>query len=328
MQKITLGTGEFTVEIWSRGACVNDIRMPDRDGLIGSVVLGYATEADRLASGGYLGEICGPFANRIAAGGFEIDGTTYTPDLNDNGTATLHGGPNGWSGHDWQVVHADPHHAHLHLDWADRPGSFPGHQQVDVEYDLRGWSLTHTIRVTTDQATVVSGTSHAYFNLSGEAETIDSHELWVRADRFLPIDAASIPLADAPWPVAGTTFDFRTPRRVGAALAAPDPQSVLVGGIDHALLLDGTAGPCARLAHPASGRQLEITTDCPALQVYTGQYLDNPVAHPAGAGRPRCGIALETEAYPDAPRRPDFPSALVRPGETYTRTTTWEFRTI
>ena len=325
MEKFTLGQGQFTVEIWSRGAAVNDVRMPDKYGTIASVVLGYAREEDRINGSCYFGEICGPFANRIAVGGYTIDNQVFTPDLNDNGTATLHGGAHGFNKKDWVVDHADPTSVTLHLDWEGQ--GFPGPIHAEVEYRLDGWNLTHTVRATAAQPTVLSVVSHPYFNLSGTSNPIDDHELTVAAAAFLPIDHASIPLPDAPWPVAGTPFDFNEPRMIAEALASGDPQILSVSGIDHAFVLDGD-GPrfAARLRHPGSGRQLEIHTDYPAFQVYTGQNLVDPtVAHPEGAGIPRAGIALETEEYPDAPRRPDFPSVLIRPGQTYTRTTTWQF---
>ncbi len=329
MEKITLTDGPYRAEIWSRGACVNDLRAPDRQGRVGPVLLGYASEADRLAGEGYLGEICGPFANRIAAGGYVIDGQTHTPDLNDEGRATLHGGSLGWSTQLWQVVDADQGQVHLRLDWSDPTGGFPGPIQADVIYRLAEGGLTHQVRATTMAPTVLNVVSHPYFNLSAEGGTIDDHELTVPASAFLPIDQASIPLPEAPQPVDSTPFDFRRPRLVGQAVASSDPQVSSRGGVDHALIVDGSGRRlAARLRHEASGRQLDILTDYPALQVYTGQFLDRvPVSHPAGAGSARSGIALETEEYPDAPRRPDFPSCLVRPGEVYTRTTTWQFST-
>jgi len=325
MKKFTLGQDGFTVEIWSRGACVNDVLMPDRDGNLASVVLGYSREEDRIAGRAYLGEMCGPFANRIAAGGYVIGDTTYTPDLNDNGTATLHGGTHGWSTQDWAVDDADSTSVHLHLDWED-PG-FPGPIHGEVTYRLDGWNLTHTVRATASQPTIVSVVSHPYFNLSGAAHPIDDHKLMVAAGSYLPVDAAQIPLLDSPRPVDGTPFDFRRPRLLGDALATPDPQILASSGIDHALILDGDHMRfAALLTHPITGRSLEIHTDYPALQVYTGQGLnDSHVAHPTGAGIPRGGIALETEEYPNAPRRPDFPSVLIYPGQAYTRTTTWQF---
>jgi len=328
MESILLGDSEFAVEIWSRGACVNDVRMPDRTGRIASILLGYAGEADRLRGNSYLGEICGPVANRIAAGGFAIDGQTFTPDLNDNGTATLHGGEHGWSAQDWSVTHADDHQATLHLDWSDPAGGFPGPVHADVEYRLHDWSLTHTVRATVEAPAVLNVVSHPYFNLSGSGAPITDHELTVPAAAYLPVDEACIPLSDAPWPVDGTPFDFRAPTPLAEALASTDPQMLLHGGLDHALILDGSGTRrAALLRHPDSGRELVILTDCPALQVYSGQYLtDQAIAHPAGAGGHMSGIALETEDFPDAPRRADFPSILIRPGQTYARTTTWQFR--
>jgi len=325
MQKLTLGQDRFTVEIWSRGACVNDVRMPDRDGNIASVVLGYAREEDRLAGHAYLGEICGPVANRIAAGGYVIGDTTYTPDLNDNGTATLHGGAHGWSTKQWVVDHADPTSVRLHLDW-EGPG-FPSPIHVEVDYELDGWNLTHTVRASAAQPTLLNIVSHPYFNLSGTGNLITDHELLVPASAYLPVDQALIPTPDAPKSVKATPFDFRQPHLIADALASADPQILASGGIDHALILDQDIPRlAARLRHPGSGRCLEIYTDYPALQVYTGQTLNDPtVAHPDGAGVPGSGIALETEEYPNAPRRPDFPSILVTPPRTYTRTTTWQF---
>ena len=325
MEKFTLGQDQFTVEIWSRGASVNDVRMPDRYGNIASVVVGYTREEDRINGRCYLGEMCGPFANRIGAGGYTIDGQLFTPDLNDNGTATLHGGAHGWSTQEWIADKVNDTSVTFHLDWEGQ--GFPGPIHAEVEYRLDGWNLTHTVRAASAQPTVLSVVSHPYFNLSGTSDPIDDHELTVAASAYLPIDQASIPLKDAPWPVAGTPFDFREPHLISEALASDDAQILTASGIDHALILDGE-GPrfAARLRHPGSGRHLEIRTDYPALQVYTGQNLVDPnVAHPEGAGTPRGGIALETEEYPDAPRRPDFPSVLVRPGQTYTRTTTWQF---
>ncbi|MDR0783562.1 MAG: galactose mutarotase [Propionibacteriaceae bacterium] len=333
MEKILLGDGEFTAEIWSLGAAVNDLRMPDRSGQIGSVVLGYPDEAARRAGSAYLGEICGPFGNRIAAGGFVIDGQTYTPDLNESTTATLHGGPHGWSYADWEVVEAGGNRARLHLDWEDpKSGGFPGPIHADVVYELEGWTLTHTITATTETPTVLNIISHPYFNLSLTGEAIDDHYLQVCANGYLAVDEALIPLAGAPQGVEGTPFDFRVARRLGDALATPYPQIQAHKGLDHAFVLDEALAemglPAAVLMHPPSGRSLAIMTDYPALQVYTGQYLAEPGIHPVGAGGARSGIALETQGFPNAPCRPDFPNSVVDPGEVYVRTTTWAFQVI
>jgi aldose 1-epimerase len=327
MEKLTLGGPDFLVEIWSRGACVNDLRMPDRSGQVASVVLGYASQAHRQAGTAYLGEIVGPFANRIGAGGYLIDGQRHTPDLNDHQVATLHGGARGFSHQDWSVVHHDASLARLALDWDDPSRGFPGPIHAEVEYRLDGWSLHQRLTATTGAPTVISVVSHPYFNLSGTGAGIGDHELQVAAQAYLPVGADLIPLPGAPAPVAGTAVDFRAPALIGPALASPQRQIAALGGIDHALVLDGAGlRPVARLRHPASGRQVEFITDYPALQVYTGQMLDDQqVSHPAGAGTAYSGIAIETEEYPDAPRRADYPSVVLRPGQTWARQTTWRF---
>ena len=327
MERVTLGSGDFTVEVWSRGACVNDIRMPDREGILSSIVLGYSTDEDRCAGTGYFGEIVGPFANRIAQGGYTIDGRSFTPDLNNNGTATLHGGSHGFSYQDWTITDRSEHSVTLELDWSDPGEGFPGPIHVEVTYELHRWSLTHRVRATSEVPTVLSVVSHPYFNLSGVPQTIDGHELQIDAGTYLPVDSALIPIPEAPVSVEGTAFDFQTARLIGEALSLPDKQIVANQGIDHAFVLDVQGfRKVALLRHTESGRELEISTDYPAIQVYTGQMMADPaICHPEGAGGARSGVALETEEYPDAPRRPDFPSVVVRPGEEYTRTTTWEF---
>jgi len=326
MDRIALGSDDFQVEIWSLGACVNDLRMPDRFGQMASVVLGYDTEEDRRRGVAYVGEICGPFANRIAAGGYVIDGDVHTPELNDNGTATLHGGSQGWNRQDWVVTHVDQQMVRLHLDWCDATDGFPGPIHADIEYRLQGWSLTHTVTATADVPTVLSIVSHPYFDLSSRQGSVADHQLQVAANWYLPVDEASIPLPDAPHPVQATPFDFRQPQSMADALSSQHPQMLIHHGLDHALILDQVGQPVARLHHPGSGRWLTISTDYPALQVYSGQFLaDQALSHPIGAGQARSGIALETEEYPDAPRRKDFPSVAIREGQTYSRTTTWEF---
>ncbi|MCL1906425.1 MAG: galactose mutarotase [Propionibacteriaceae bacterium] len=336
MEKIVLGDEDFIVEIWSRGAAINDIRIPDRHGVMGSVVLGYGTEEARLAGKGYLGEIVGPFANRIAAGGFEIDGKHYTPELNNNGTSTLHGGPHGFSYQDWEVVEADNNHVRLQLDWSDPTGGFPGPIHVEVVYFIQPHHemklLGHIVTANSPQPSVLSIVSHPYFNLSSTGAPVNDHLLMVRATAYLPVDEALIPLPTAPTSVEGTAFDFSQPRHLGDALGGGDSQVELHQGIDHGFVIDRSdtfgdhGGIIAALSHRESGRKMVIASDYPVLQVYTGQGLnDDGVIHPPGAGGPFSGVALETEEYPNAPRRPDFPSTICRPGEVFTRSTCWSF---
>lgn len=317
MDTFALADGDFSVEIVSRGAAVNDIRMPDRDGVVGPVLLGYADEAVRLAAQACAGEICGPYANRIGAGGFVIDGVTHNPEPNESDTAVLHGGPNAWNRQNWDLTSENDNMVALHLDWNGALSGWPGQYHADVRYRLDHWSLTHTVRAWADVPVVLNVVSHPYFNLSGTGAPIDDHVLQVWAGHYLPVDGAALPVGGPPRYVGNSPFDFRLPRRIGDALSDPDPQLAARSGIDHAFVLEGRGmKPAARVRHPESGRQLLITTDYPALQVYTGQFLE-------GGMRP--GLALETEEFPDAPRRPDFPPVVIRPGQTYTRTTTWTF---
>jgi aldose 1-epimerase len=329
-EKITLSNDQIEAEIWSLGAAVNDLKAPDRDGVLASVILGYADEAARRAGSGYLGEIVGPVANRIAEGGYEVDGTTYTPVLNEP-HATLHGGPHGFSEQVWEVTDVSPTEVTLRLEWSDPDGGFPGPIRAEVTYVLEGSSLLHIVQAACPQAAPLNVVSHPYFNLSGSLSPVGDHTLQVFAERYLPIDDDSIPLPEAPSPVADTAFDLRQPQPLAQVMAADDPQIRLVGGVDHAFVLDaaqpavdGGLPVAAVLAHEGSGRRLTIETDEPALQVYTGHMLaDSAIAHPTGG--PGTGVALEAEGYPDAPRRADFPSVLVRPGQTYQRRTRWVF---
>ncbi|MCL1923528.1 MAG: galactose mutarotase [Propionibacteriaceae bacterium] len=336
MEKITLGDKSFSVEIWSRGAAINDIRMPDRHGSVGSVVLGYDTEQARLAGAGYLGEIVGPYANRIGEGGFVIDGKQYTPELNNNGTSTLHGGPHGMSYQDWEVVEATKYRVRLQLDWSDPTGGFPGPVHVEVVYfaqSLMGtMMLTHKVRATSAVPSVLSIVSHPYFNLSGTGSPIHDHILSVTASTYIPVDEALIPLPGEPVSVEGTPFDFRQARPLGDALGSKDPQVELCQGIDHGFVIDsspklgGHGSIVGTLVHKESGRVILMMSDYPALQVYTGQGLnDDGVTHPPGAGGAFTGIALETQEYPNAPQRTDYPSKVLRPGEVFSRTTSWSF---
>jgi len=248
----------------------------------------------------------------------------------------LHGGPNGFNRRYWHVADQTATTVRLELDWEDPAGGFPGPIHAEILYGVEGATLTYAVTATCPQTMVCDIVSHPYFNLAGRLTPIAGHTLQIPASAYLPIDENLIPLPEAPAPVAGTPFDLREARPVGEVVGADDPQVHLVGGMDHAFVLDdGATGDGLRLAatltDPDSGRRLDIESDHPALQVYTGQYLaDTRIAHPASAGGSPagCAIALETEDYPDAPRRPDFPSILVRPGETWCRTTRWVFSTM
>ena len=312
MQKVRIGTGAVTAEVWTLGAALNAVWAPDRDGTPAQVVLGHANEAERLASTAYLGEIVGPYGNRIRDARFTVDDISYQLERNFLGKHSLHSGSAGFHRQEWTVTEADADQVRLTLTWSDTTGEHPGPVHAAVTYRTEGNVLWYDIEVSTDSPTVVNVISHPYLNLAGGG-TITDQVLTIAADTYIPVDDELIPTADAPAPVEGR-FDLRHGRTVGEIIAA--------GGVDHCFVLDGTGlRQVASLVDPASGRRLDIATDEPGLQVFDGRGLGE-IGYPAYGG-----LAMETQNFPDAPNRPDFPSTLLRPGEVRTSRTVWRFST-
>jgi aldose 1-epimerase len=310
MEKLRIGTGAVTAEIWTLGAALNAVWAPDRYGTPAQVVLGHADEAERRAAKAYLGEIVGPYGNRIRDARFGIHGVTYQLERNFLRKHSLHSGSAGFHRQEWTVAEAGADHVRLTLTWSDTTGDHPGPIHAAVTYRAEGDTLSYDIEVTSDATTVVNVISHPYLNLAGQG-TVADHVLTIAADTYIPVDAELIPTGDAPAPVEGR-FDLRHGQRVGDIVAA--------GGVDHCFVLDGTGlRPVASLVDPASGRRLDIATDEPGLQAYDGRGLDE-IGYPAYGG-----LALETQNFPDAPNRPDFPSTLLRPGQLRTSRTVWTF---
>ena len=313
MQKVRIGTGAVTAEIWTLGAALNAVWAPDREGKLAQVVLGHSDGAERLASTAYLGEIVGPFGNRIRDARFSIDGVSYQLERNFLGTHSLHSGSAGFHRQEWTVAESDADHVRLTLTWSDTTGEHPGPIHAAVTYRAEGNALSYDIEVSTDAPTVVNVISHPYLNLAGHG-TVNDQVLTIAADTYLPVDDELIPTLDAPAPVEGR-FDLRHGQTVGDIVAA--------GGVDHCFVLEGTGlRQVASLVDPASGRRLDIETDEPGLQVFDGRGLDE-IGYPAYGG-----LAMETQDFPDAPNRPDFPSTLLRPGEVRTSRTVWRFSTV
>ena len=301
------------------GATLAELWLPDREGQLDDVLLG--------GSGGrrFYGATVGRYANRIAGAVFVLDGQRYQLDAND-GPHCLHGGADGFDLRHWDVVAQDAASVTLRLVSPDGDQGFPGRVEASVSYALTGDStgarLDIEMRAVTDRATPISLTNHAYFNLGGVSEPaclrgIEDHDLAVAASRYLPVNDQAIPLADAPAPV-DAVFDLRGAARLGDRLRLDHPQLRAVRGYDHCYALDGEgfrAG--ATLSHP-SGRRVDLWTDQPGLQVYTGNWLDGP-GRGKGDALYRMGdaVCLEPGAWPDAPNRPDFPVAILRPGDTY-----------
>jgi aldose 1-epimerase len=327
---IVIGHDGCLVSVWTLGAAVDSIAVPDRAGRLAPVVLGYDCADDRLFGAGYLGEIVGPVANRIAGGRFTLDGVAHDLPRNDRGQ-TLHSGPDGLHRRTWEVAERGRDHVVLFYDWPAGEAGFPGPIHIEVRYEVAGSTVSHEVVATAEAPTVVNVVAHPYFNLSGRLQPVTDHELQVFAARYLPVDDDSIPLPSAPEAVVGS-LDLRQPRLLGEVVDSTHPQIAARAGLDHAYVLDpappGAAlRPAAVLSHPPSGRTLKIATDQVSLQVYTGQGLaetDN-VAIPPGTAVAYCGVALETQDLPDAPNRPDFPSVELRPGQVYRRRTEWVF---
>ena len=312
-----------SVMLTERGAGIVSIVVPDRNGVMGDVVLGYRDEESYLADGPCAGKIPGRFANRIDGGRFTLDGKEYQLVKNNPGYQ-LHGGPDGFSNRLWKASRISDTEVILTLDSPDGDQGYPGNMHVEATYT---WSddnsLTLSIKATTDAPTIINLTNHTYWNLDGEdSGSILDHVLKLNASRWLATSEALIPTGELA-PVEGTPMDFRTAKPIGRDIKADFPALKYGKGYDNCWVLDGTPGLklAAELSSAVSGRRLEIWTDQPAAQVYTGNWLDgSPLSKSGRPYRDYDGVAIECQGFPDAPHHPDFPSCVLRPGETYSRT--------
>ncbi|MEY9964040.1 aldose 1-epimerase [Streptacidiphilus sp. MAP12-16] len=320
----------LTASVLTYGAILQSLTVPGTDGRAVNVALGYDTLGGYLTRVPYFGATIGRFGNRIAGGRFTLDGRVHEVPLSDAPRPnSLHGGEEGFDTRLWEAEPVDGG-VELTLVSADGDQGFPGTLRVSVRYTLTAGQLRIDYRATTDAPTVVNLTNHSYLNLAGEgADTVLDHELALAADAFLPVDPQLIPLGAA-GSVAGTPFDFTTPRALGERIHEAHEQLRLAGGYDHCWVLDGgrTAEPrpVAWLAHAPSGRVLTVSTTEPGIQVYSGNGLDGSLTGPSGRRYGRyAGVALETQHFPDSPNRPDFPSTELRPGAEYRSTTIYGF---
>lgn len=316
------------VEVLALGATIHRMVVGCGDGERRNVVLGHPDAAERLASGDYVGGTIGRYANRIAAGRFVLDGEEVRVGTHDRGHS-LHGGPDGFDRRVWDVVSHSPDEVVLSLVSPDGDQGFPGTVTATVRYRVDADVVSVGMEAVTDAPTVVNLTNHAYLQLDGEgAGRVDDHLLTVEADAYTPVDGTGIPLGDHA-PVDGTPLDLRTPTRIGDAVRAEHPQVAAARGIDHNYVVRGTGlRPAAVLVSPRTRTRVELWTDQPGLQVYTGNALDGS-RRGTGGGRYRQGdgVALEPQLFPDSPHRPDWPSAVLRPGETYRSRIEWRFGT-
>lgn len=320
-QEVTLFTLHndtgLTVRLAEYGALLVSVDTPDREGKIGRVTLSYQTLEEALA-GGVYGSVIGRFANRIAGGGFTIDGTRYDLESVDAKSGVhIHGGKTGFHRQWWKGT-ALPDENAVRFELSSPAGheGYPGAVRVSVTYALSDANeLSLSYEASTTAPTHVNLTNHVYWNLSGSGD-ITKHTLSLSSDDFLVMDERKVPTGEI-IPLAETAFDFRSPATIGTHLA-----EVEGGGYDHCYVVPGapnTLRPCAILSDPVSGRTLTVTTTQPGVQLYTANHLkDNPF--------PRWGgVCLETQAMPNAPNEPRFPSSLLRPGETYAHRTVFAF---
>ncbi len=320
VQEVTIrsrGGAEARILTW--GAVVRDLRVPTPSGPRG-VVLGFdGLDAYRMYSP-YFGAVPGRFANRIAGGRFALDGRTFDLSRNEGGTTTLHGGAHGFGTIPWRLVDHSDAHVTLALTSPDGDQGFPGALEATCTYTMtEPATLRVDLAATTDGATVVNLTNHSYFNLDGSADVRD-HVFAIHAEAVTPTDAALIPTGEI-MPVAGTPFDFRTPRTIREA-GGPDGQLY-----DINYVLSG-AGPFRHAAtvRGTTGLTLEVHTDQPGLQFYDAAKLHCPVPGLGGAlYAAHGGFCMETQLFPDAPNQPAFPSSVLRPGERYAHATEFRF---
>lgn len=320
------------VRLIDYGAAITSIRVPDRHGRFDDVVLGFDSLALYETKSPYFGATVGRYANRIARGRFRIDGTTYELPVND-GPNALHGGLRGF---DKRVWHPEPFRTDSTCGVVftrvspDGEEGYPGTLQVKVTYTLTADNaLRMDYEATTDKPTIINLTNHAYFNLAGAGNgDVLGHVLMIPASRFTPIDSTLIPTGEIR-SVDGTPLDFRRPTAIGARIESADTQLRLAGGYDHNWVLEhprDSLALAARVYEPTSGRVLEVYTTEPGVQFYTGNFLDGTITGKQGRryGR-RSALTLETQHYPDSPNHPNFPSTLLRPGETYRSRTVYRF---
>jgi aldose 1-epimerase len=325
--------GGTEVRAITYGGIILSLRVPDRGGALGDVVLGYDTLDGYLKSSPYFGSIIGRYGNRIARGRFKLEGKEYKLAVN-NAPNALHGGLKGFDKVVWK---AEPFEKSgsvgvvFTYTSADGEEGYPGKLDSTVTYTLGDANdLAFEYHAVTDKATPVNLTQHTYFNLAGDgAGDVLGHELVLKASRFTPVDKTLIPTGELR-SVSGTPFDFTTAHAIGERIGADDAQIKFGGGYDHNFVLDKAEGDSLQLAatvyEPTSGRVMEVSTTEPGIQFYSGNFLDGTITGKGGhVYRHRAGFCLETQHYPDSPNQPKFPSTILKPGEEYRSRTVYTF---
>ena len=317
------------IKLTNYGAKITWIEIPDKTGKRDNVTFGFDSFEGTLKGDMSFGSVVGRYANRIAKGKFTLDGIEYNLPLN-NGPNTLHGGPAGWHSLVWNPeVLRGTEYPSVKFTYIspDMEEGFPGKVIAEVIYS---WTDKNEImmdyKCTTDKKTVLNITNHAYFNLhgAGNGDILD-HVLTMKASAFTPVDSVMIPTGEIR-PVAGTPLDFTSPHAIGERIGDRYEQLILGRGYDHNFVLDNNNEIAATVYDPVSGRVLEVITDQPGMQLYTGNFLDGTqVGHGGKPYKFRTGLCLESGHFPDSPNHPEFPTTVLNPGETFKSRTIYRF---
>jgi aldose 1-epimerase len=321
----------MSIEVISLGGKVRSIAVPDREGKIADIALGYDSATQYIKGDAFFGATIGRYGNRIGGARFTLEGTEYKLAVN-NGENSLHGGPGGFHNVMWNIKELGPQSLELTYLSKDGEEGYPGNLNVRIVYTLTDENeFRIDYEATTDKATVVNLTNHSYFNLKGEGNgDILDHEIVINADKFVPIDQGLIPTGDLK-SVKGTPFDFTKPHKIGERIDAKDQQIEFGRGYDHTFVLNKKGNDlelAATVTESTTGRKMEVWTTEPGIQFYTGNFLNGK---PGKGNKPylyRSAFCLETQHFPDSPNKPQFPSAVLRPGETYKTTTVYKFSTL
>lgn len=325
----TLTDGKIEARIMTYGGIVVSLKTPDKKGAAQDIVLGFDNLDGYLGGNkAFFGALIGRYANRIAHGKFELDGKTYQVPKND-GENSLHGGTRGFDKVVWSGKEI-PNGVELTYVSPDGDQGYPGKLTATVRYTLHNGALRIEYTATTDKDTVVNLTNHSYFNLKGQGNgDILDHQLKINASRYTPVDATLIPTGELA-SVQGTPFDFRKTTAIGARINDKHEQLERGHGYDHNWVLDssGKLVEAAEVYEPSTGRVLQVWTDQPGVQFYSGNFLDGTIKGKGGVAYPhRSGMCLETQHFPDSPNHPKFPSTELKPGQRYHTVTEFRFST-
>ncbi len=321
----TIIGGGLSAEISDLGATVVRLFVPDKNGVADDVVLGFDNPDSYIASGTFFGSVVGRNANRVKAAGFTFGGCQYQMGKND-GNNNLHSGPDFYKDRLWDVEKKAENSITLKLVSPDGDQGFPGNAEIKVTYTLtEEKELRIEYEAVCDKDTVFNFTNHSYFNLAGHKNTAEAmrQKLLMPARFFNPDDAENIPTGELR-SVEGTPMDFRAAKEIGRDIGADYEPLHLQGGYDHNF--EVWCNPCAVLSHEASGRVMEVITDCPGVQLYTGNFIDNEHGKDGVVYPKRAGICLETQFYPDSVNHPEWPQPKTKAGEIYKSTTVYRFK--